>query len=543
MVTKKKKIGILIIHAALAVIFLGYQNCSPGFQSSESASINSVISGQALHDSAGFGYSGFRRLTATEVVRSVNDIFGVNADSLKAMLPSDDNRLIPFSNEFESQPIAPITIENYRDFSESVSSLFVKQANFASKFSQAAGCSPQGVADRDCFVRFATKFGRRVLRRPFTSAEANFYADQFLPIASGEMNFDAAIELAIQAWLQNPAFLYRIESGSVSGRGITALTDFEIATRLSYFIWGSAPDDELLNEAEAGRLKTPDTRTLQALRMLLDNRAKTQWQQFHAEWMGYQFTALPAALEGDMRQETDHLINKIVFENNQDWLDLFRANETYVTPALAQHYGMGSLTAPRWVSYSGNRGGGILAHATFLSKGAKFGDTSPTLRGYEIYKRLMCGKLGQIPAGIDTDNPPGNPTDCKLQRYSMRQNQACATCHNITDNIGFGLENFSVSGQWRTTETNNPNCQINAEGSVGGQSFAGPTELGRLIANNPSTSQCAVTQLFRFFSGRLEEGSDEDVLTALNVEYLKYRSLKSLIVSMVKSPAFVHKVQ
>jgi hypothetical protein len=383
------------------------------------------------------------------------------------------------------------------------------------------------------------------MRRPFTSAEAERYADLLLPIAMSEKNFKTAVELAIQTWIQNPEFLYRLEIGGgvMVEPNLVALSDYEIATELSFLIWGSTPDDALLEKARLGQLKDANVRANEATRLFESPKAREQWQRFHAQWLGYESAILPTALAADMQQESNKLIDRIVFETKSDWLDLFRANETYVTPALATQYGMAGVTTTGWTKYSGARGGGILAHATFLAQGAKFGDTSPTRRGYEIFKRVMCGKLGPIPDNVDTDVPPGSPTDCKPKRYYMRSATSCAGCHSVTDNIGFGLENFGVAGEWRTTEPSNPSCVIDNAGSVGGASFSGPAALGGLLATNEQVSQCAVTQLFRFYSGRPEATEDEPVLNALNTEYLMNRSLKSVIVAMVRSPGFAHRVK
>lgn len=544
-IMKKRAFAITKIHVLLAAVLLSYQNCAPFKPMSDLDMSSTGIGSSALENKSAYGKSGLRRLTSYEVVNSVTDVFGVSATPLAVDLPSDESQTTPFTNEWGAQSIAPVTIESYQAFSESYSALYVSQANYATRFASQAGCTPTGASDRNCLVQFLVKMGSKILRRPVATAEAEALADVFLPIAQQEKNFKTAVELSIQAWLQNPEFLYRIQAGdgSASEPNLLALTDFEIATQLSYLIWGSTPDDALLAKAKLGQLKDPAVRAVEANRMFLDPKARPQWRRFHAQWLGYEGAILPSTLEADMHQESNKLVDRVVFEMRSDWLEIFRLNETYVTPALAANYGMNGITSTGWVKYGANRGGGILSHATFLSQGAKFGDTSPTRRGYEIFKRVMCGKLPPVPDSVDIDNPPGNPTDCKPVRYNMRSIASCAGCHNVTDNIGFGLENFGVAGEWRTTEPSKPNCAIDNAGTVGGVAFTGSAGLGEALAKNDDVSQCAVTQLFRFFSGRPELTEDRAALEALGTEYRMNPSLQSIIVAMVRSPAFAHRVK
>src|SRR5262249_1849531 len=154
------------------------------------------------------------------------------------------------------------------------------------------------------------------------------------------------------------------------------------------------PDGALLDAAARGDLEDPTKRRAEAERLLADPRARDQWHRYHAEWLGYDEVAYPQGLEADMRQETAAPIDKGVFDAKRPGLHLLRQDARYVTPALATHYGLPPPAKADWVTYDARRGGGILSHGDFLLQGSKFGDTSPTLRGYRIYKHLLCGKLG-----------------------------------------------------------------------------------------------------------------------------------------------------
>jgi hypothetical protein len=485
--------------------------------------------GPALTGEDAYGVSGLRRLSKAEVLASVDDVFGVDGDDLAAKLPDDIAGTTPFDNDYREQTVSSLVIGNYSTFAAAYAAKVATVPDLAQRL---GGCTPAAADDRACFDKVASAVGRRLFRRPLTTEQLDAYAAVMLPEARTAGQFSTAIEMLALLLVQHPSFLYRLEQdGDLDG--------YQIATRMSFLLWGSVPDDELLDKADD--LRDVSTRQAQARRMLDDPRAKRMLHRFHALWLGFSDAPLPAAIAGDLRDETNHLIDRVVFEKDADWLSLLSWPETYVTPALAQQYGLPAMSAPGWVTYPAGRGGGVLSHGSFLSLGAKFGDTSPTVRGAEIYKRLACGDLGPIPSSIDTDLPPGQPTDCKPVRYSMRDTPGCDSCHAIVDNIGFGLENFGVFGTWRTVEPNNPQCTIDGAGSMNGQMFSGPAQLGPMLAADSRVSACATRQLFRFMTGREDDAGDEATLATLDSRYRNQRSLKSLLVDLVAAPAFAYR--
>ncbi len=483
-----------------------------------------------------YGRSGLRRLTRRELAATVQQALGVAPGTLIDTTPDDIASTIAFENEWGTQPIDTTVIGGYDTFASAMAATAL--ATRPDYVRAIAGCTPTGAGDRACFTKFAQLVGRRLLRRTVTAAEAGRQADLLMPHAMTAGSFNVAAELLLTALLQHPEVLYRVEGGRpASDPSLRALDDFEIATRMAFFIWGRGPDDALLDAAAAGMLQQPSVRAEHARRMFLDPSAQSHWSRFHGEWLGYATLTLDPTLSADMRQESDALVKRVAFEPGRDWMTLFSSDESFLTPQLAQHYGEPAPGATGFVKYQTARGGGILAHGTFLALGAKFADTSPTLRGYEVFKRITCGKLGSPPDFVDIDNPPGAPGTCKTQSYSMRQNPTCAGCHNITDGIGFGLENFSATGAWRSTEPGNPQCQIDGQGSFQGTAYTGPKALGELIAKSPDTSSCAVTQLFRFMNGRREDPADVPTVLALAAQYQNSRTLQSIVVAMVETPA------
>lgn len=503
-----------------------------------------VPEANALLELDAFGPSELRRQSSSELRGTLLDIFGVDVGASVDLIPTDGvgaETVNPFDNNSQLQDVATAVVTHYNSFASEYAKLVVAKP---ARLLELGGCTPAGATDNACFEKIVRAAGRLAFRRPITDDEVTRF-DAFMSYAKEDNDFFSAIDGFVQVVVQHPEFLYRIESGKPTAiAGVFELDGYEIASRLAFLVWGRGPDAALLDAAEAGKLTTTTGRREQAERLLADPRSKEQWNRFHAEWLGYSGVTLPTDLAADMREETSKLLSLVMFDEKRPWLDLFRLDKTWVSPALAQHYGMTPPAQAGWVTYEGKRGGGILAHGDFLLQGAKFGDTSPTLRGYRPLKRLLCQKLGAIPPGIDIDNPPpGGANDCKSTRYSMRDNAACASCHQLTDNIGFGFENFGPSGEWRETEPGLPNCPIDGKGKLFDKDFSGPRELGELIAGTQELASCADRQLFRFAMGRPEEDADARTLQALDAQLAAVKDLGSMVRALTDTPAIAHRVE
>lgn len=548
---RKLNIKILLFCLLGSLVFT-FTNCVPsnkpvgGASSNSSTGTNSpsnpasVGSPAALFRDNAFGSIPMRRLTKTEIQNSLMDVFSLSAASLSG-LPEDivDEALSPFDNESSQQSVSSTVVTGYESFAEQYANLL--RTNRAT-IDRLAGCVPARVDDTNCFRQFASRVGRLLLRRTITSAELTRFAG-LIARSTAENNYYVAPSLIVQYFTQHPEFLYRVEVGApVQGTTLRALTNHEIAARMSYLLWGSAPDAILMNAADAGLLVMEAEREREGRRMLNDARARRQWKAYHAQWLGYSAVALPASLSSAMIQETDRLVEEIAFNTKSNWLDLFTHDETFVTPALAQHYALAGGNSAGWVPYTADRGGGILSHARFLAQGSKFGDTSPTLRGYRILKRILCVKLGPVPIGIDPDNPPpGVPGSCKDQTYNMRTQPACMGCHVQMDGIGFGLENYSPDGMWRGTEPGRPACQISGSGNLLGDPFNGSRALGDRLARHPAAVSCTARQLFRFTTGRVDLPEDQATIDAMAAQYEETPEFKETVLAMVKSSGFIHR--
>lgn len=461
------------------------------------------------------GASGLRRLTAAEYTATVRDLLGVDVDAA-LLLPEDWRQ--PFDNDFTTQVASPALIEGAELLGSDVAGLALQTPALQSAN---VGCTPTGPTDAECFRTFITAFGRRALRRPLSDAEVERFA-VFLAEGEETGDFYAAVDVALRAFLQHPEFLYRVEIGTpaADAPGIFRLGDHEIATRLSYFIWGSTPSDALLDAADAGELGTPEEIAAAAEEMLLDPRARERIGRFHALWLGYEQLPHAPDLTAAMQAETQSLIERVVFDDAMPWQELLRTSQTYVDATLAEHYG---LPAPAggegWVDYGDSGRQGLLSHGTFLSAMAKVGDSSPTKRGILVRTRLMCQAIPPPPPEVDVDNTEPPEGVCKEEFYrEVHGVGSCAGCHALMDPIGLGLENYDHTGAFRTTEVDNPACEISGQGDLDGQPFNGPAELSDLLLDSGTLNRCVASQLYRFAMGHSELGDVDEAFIDTVVE-------------------------
>jgi hypothetical protein len=421
-------------------------------------------------------------------------------------------------------------------------------------------CHPANASQETaCAKQIVNTLARRAYRRPVTNQDTEDLMS-FYQKGRNEGNFDTGIEMALRRVLADPDFIFRKEPepSSVKPGQRYRVSDMELASRLSFFLWSSIPDDELLNVAQQGKLKDPAVLEAQVHRMLADPRSSQLVTNFAGQWLSLRAlqTQVPATsvypdfddnLRQAMRKETEMFVNSVVQED-RSIVDLLDGNYTFVNERLAKHYGIpnvyGSNMRRVELTPDLDMRRGLLGKGSFLTISSATNRNAPVIRG----KTVM-----QIFLGVEPPPPPPNVPDLPAQastlrggvKPTMRQqmemhraNEPCASCHKIMDPIGLSLENFNGIGQWRTTDDGSP---INASGTlVDGTKLNGVTELrGALVKYTPQFARVLTEKLLIYSLGRGTEYFDMPLVRSIvhSAEHNNYR-FSSFVLGVVKSDAF-----
>jgi hypothetical protein len=484
-----------------------------------------------------------RRLSRAEFDNVLSDVLRDTTSPASKALVEDE--YAPYDNDYTLQSASQALIDGLSALAEDVAK---RAMSDATRRATLVPCTPQGAGDAACFRQTIEQLGARLLRRPLTSDEVSAYAT--LQTFATENNpsvahdFYTAVELFLRAVLQDPEFLYRIEVGTPTATpGVSKLGQFEIASRLSFLIWGSTPDDALGAEARTGALESASAREATARRLLNDERARAQLHRYHSLWLGYRAIPHPVSLTREFQMETTALIDRVVFEEHRNYFDLFTLPETFLDVALADHYGLPHPSgAEGWVAYGNSGRAGILSHGSVLSAFSKFSDTSPTQRGIFVQTRLLCQDIPPPPANVNVDQPPGmGQSACKTERYAEhRANASCAACHGQIDPIGLGLEKYDIAGRYREHDDGAPACLLEGVGELPGHgAFQGPGELAKKLTENGLIEACAVRQYLTFAAGRRLR-ADEQAFVDAELASLRAnsRDFSAMIVALAGSEAF-----
>ena len=415
-------------------------------------------------------------------------------------------------------------------------------------------CKPQGKADETpCARKIVSDLARRAFRRPVTDQDVNplmaFYTAGY---ASGD--FERGVRDAVTAVLASPHFLYRAESGNPQG-GIRTLSDVELASRLSFFLWSSMPDDELLDLATKARLSQPDVLAKQVRRMLADSRAKTLVTDFSFQWLNL---AKLDEIAPDSRQfphasglndprkffkEELELFIDSILRSDRSVVDLLTADHTFINERLAGIYGIENVKGHQFrrVTLENTARHGLLGKAAILNLTANPNRTSPVLRGAWILDRLMGTPPAPPPPNVEAlgENRAGQPAKTVRERIEMhRSKPACMGCHAVMDPLGFALENFDTIGQFRALDAGS---KIDPTGVLpDGTSIRGPEDLRRALTARPDQFVQALTEnLFTYALGRSADYRDMPAVRKIvhGAEAGHYR-FESIVMGIISSDAF-----
>ena len=406
-----------------------------------------------------------------------------------------------------------------------------------------------------CARRILSTLARRAYRRPANETDLRDLMP-FYEQGRKQGSFDLGIQKALERLLVSPQFLFRIEREPANVATATAyrVSDLELASRLSFFIWSSIPDDELLDAASSGRLKDPKVLEQQVRRMLADPRSESLVTNFAAQWLYLRdisaklpdeilFADFDETLRSAMQRETELFIGS-VFRENRSVLDLLRANYTFLNERLARHYGVPNIKGSyfRRVTFpEGSVRGGLLGQGSVLTITSYSTRTSPVLRGKWVLENLLSAAPPPPPPNVpslNTEKAPGKPLTLREAMIQHRASPACAGCHARMDPIGFAMENFDAVGRWRERDGEQP---IDATGTFPeGTKFDGIPGLKKELLRQPEQFVGTVAErLLMYAVGRnLQYYDAPTVRAAMREAAPADYTLASLVLGIVKSRPF-----
>jgi hypothetical protein len=417
-------------------------------------------------------------------------------------------------------------------------------------------CRPTSPSDEQpCARQILTRLATEAYRRPLQAGEV----DRLMPFyekGASRAGFEAGVTDALEAVLASPYFIFRIEREREARPGTAfRVGDLDLASRLSFFLWGTSPDQQLLDVAAKGRLADPKVLEAQARRMLADPRAEALGQRFAAQWLRLQdvdkvhpdpnfYPGFDENLAAAMREETVRFFNDLV-QSDRSLFDLYRADYTFVNERLARHYGIRGVSGSefRKVAYPDARRRGVLGQGSVLVQTSMANRTSPVLRGKWVMEVLLGSPPPPPPPNIPLLEETAEAKDGKLlttrERMEMhRANPTCNACHRVMDPIGLALDNFDVTARWRERENGVP---LDTRGDFyDGTPVTAPGELADALLKRPTPLVRTFTEnLLAFSLGRRAEYYDQPMIRAITRAAAadEYR-MSSFILGVIKSDAF-----
>ncbi len=449
-----------------------------------------------------------RRMTRDQYLATVRDLLGETRD-LGDRLPADDKGDAVFAPP-DTLTVTPAWADKLLNTAEDVAKVAI------TKLPALLPCNPAG-NEEACAGDFIKAFGKKAFRRPLTPEDVQGLTAVYKSGAA-DGGFARGIELVISTILQSPSFVYRVELGQKAGSvpGAVKLTPYEVATRLSYFIWGTMPDAPLFAAADNGKLGTREEIAAQVDRMMKDPRARSTLIGFHERLFGtdiidevsrdaMEYPQFTDALRASMKAEFGAFVGDVLFEGDGRLETLLTSRTTFVDASLASLYGVSAPAGAglQKVQLDANQRAGVLTSVGLLTAHAISDISAPIVRGKFIRERLLCTELAEPPPALMVEEParkPGSTTRELLERHSV--DPSCAGCHHLMDPIGFAYSNFDAIGRWRTMEEGKPidnGARLQAT-DVDGE-FRGPVQLAQKFAGSQQVRDCVMTTMLSFAHG------------------------------------------
>jgi len=499
----------------------------------------------AMCTSPSAGPAPLRRLTKTEYGFSIEDLFGYPATVADA-LPDEQFGNDGFDNYAQNANIGQLRADMMFEAAETVADAT------AQDLTGLLPCDPTAV-DTACIDDFIRTVGRRSYRRPLEEAELTILREAY--DTDADLVLAERVANVLQALLMAPQFVFRPENDS--GAGVVQLTGFELATRLSYLLWASTPDEVLLAAAEHGELDDSAGVEAHARRLLADPKARRGVVRFMLQWLDIAeygninrdttlYPEFSTELLASIREQTTRFIERTVLQQDGSLIDLLTSREVQVDEPLASLYGLPYPGGEQWVDATLPEGErkGMLTLAAWLTKFGFSKLPATFRRGKWVRVRLLCGDLS--PPDPDADLSPvelePGMTNRQALEARLEQSQSCQGCHSDFSDFGYAFESFDSIGQHRTSETNG--APIDASGSVQSSDVDGPfsswSDLIDKLATSQQVSDCMAEQAFRYGFGR--RPASDDQCTVDELTDASFPSIRDLLVDIATSDGFRFKL-
>jgi hypothetical protein len=492
------------------------------------------------------GPSPLRRLTRTEYDNTIRDLLGDPSRPARGF-PAEEV-VLGFSNNAEARSVSSLLAQSYSDAAEHLA----KDA--VTRLPTILACDPSRAGEPACLGQFLDGFARRAWRRA-REPEAGTALTQVFT-AGRTATFADGIEAVMEVLLLSPQFLYRLEEGvAVPGASYAQLRPMEMASRLSYLLWGSMPDEQLFTDAAAGKLETTEGIAAEARRMLADPRAVGVVRGFIGDWLSLDdlddldkdtsvYPSWKPELRPLLRTETERFFDEVIWHEDGKLATLLTAPFTFANGPLAQYYGLPAVTGDfQKVAVDPKQRAGFLTQGSLLADNAAENQSSPVARGKFVREQIFCEQLPPPPPAVMAQTPAIDPKLTTAERFARhRTDPSCSSCHQLIDPLGLGFENFDGAGLWRTTENGKP---IDAHGEVVGTdiagTFNGAVELAQKVAGSTQVQACLTTEWFRYGFGR-EATSADACSTGLLAQSFAGSggNVRELLLALTQTDAFLY---
>ena len=488
--------------------------------------------------------SGLRRLTRAQYINSVFDLTGIAID------PNIDADLVAngsISVGTTRTTISPRSVQQYEDAAYLVAGQVIADETARGRV---VPCTPTGGDDSACMREFVETFGRRAWRRALSDEEVERYLGVSTNAASVLGDFWGGVEFGVAGLLQSPNFLLRVElgEGAEVGEGDSAgrlYSGQEMASRISFAVCNTTPDDELLDAAEAGTLDTVAGLRAQVERLAGSECAREAIRGLFEEVVGLSdghfnkdeevFPDLSPTLGESLQESLLSTVEAWVLEDNLNYRQFFTRSDARINADVAEIYGMDPVDGFTEVELPANRRG-LLSHGALLARHAHSESSSPTLRGRFVRVSLLCGTIPSPPD--DVGELPEASIDAPTRRERLaehRANAACAACHDQMDPIGLALENFDGVGVWRDRENG---ALIDASGQLDGVFYDDAVGLGEAVGEHPNLMECLVRNFYRYAGGHIETPGETRTILQLKSAFEETGFIRELLVELLVSEGF-----